>query len=67
MKKLSMVFQLSDLLLNHVQIHIKRTLTNFEQLTDNPGALEEQYLNCTSIKNLFDEAQLMEIEKKICN
>jgi hypothetical protein len=57
-------FEINTIQYNYVQIHINRTLTNFEQLTDNPGALDEQYLKCTSMKNLFDEVQLMEIEKK---
>jgi hypothetical protein len=63
LNKLSLVFQMTDLLLNQEEIHVNRTITNLEELKVNPGALEEQFLKSKSMKGLFHEVQLMEIEK----
>ncbi|XP_078238927.1 zinc finger protein 862-like [Pogona vitticeps] len=61
LKKLSLTFQKPDLLINQVQIHIKKTIASLEELEKTPGPMENEFINNTSVTGMYHEIQLDEM------
>lgn len=62
LKKLSLILQKPDLLMNQVQIHVRKTTASLEELKNNPGPMENEFINGTSVTGMYSEIQLGEIE-----